>query len=320
MPKVAIIGTRYRDFSVEEEILRHLDAEIVAGPGGDPDEIVSLAGDADVILAGSAPRFTAEVLDRLDSAGIVRYGVGTESVDLEAASRNGIWVARVAEYGTDAVALHSLTLGLAAVRRLPEADRSLRAGTWNFADLRPLQLPSALTVGVLGYGRIGRATAKLFAATGFKVLAFDPLGPALDPGVESASFDEILSGADLISLHLPGNPDGSPVIGTEQIGSLKSDSVIVNTARGSLIDLDALAAGLAENRPRIAALDVFPKEPVDLAPLEAVIDRVILSPHMAWYTEQSELALRQGAAERAASLIRGERPDDVVAEPNGAGA
>jgi len=320
LPQVAIIGTRYRDFSIEEEILRPLDVEIVAGKGGDPDEIVSLAGGADVILAGSAPRFTEDMISRLECAGIVRYGVGTESVDLEAASANGIWVARVAEYGTDAVALHSLTLGLAAIRRLPEADRSLRAGTWNFADLRPLQLPSALTVGVLGYGRIGRATAKLFVAIGFEVLAFDPLDPTLDPGVKAATFDEIIAGSDVISLHLPGNPDGSPVIGAEQIGALKRDSVIINTARGSLIDLNDLAAGMAENRPRIAALDVFPKEPVDLAPLQEVLDRVILSPHMAWYTEQSELALRRGAAERAASIIRGERPDDVVAEPKGARA
>ncbi|MDH3517502.1 MAG: C-terminal binding protein [Acidimicrobiia bacterium] len=302
--RVAILGTRYPDFTVEEEILSPLGAEIVAGSGDSDEEIVATAGDAMVILAGSRPRFTSSVLGRLSCRAIVRYGVGIDSVDLAAARRCGIAVARVPDYGTEAVAVHAVALALASLRRIPAADRSLWSGAWGFDDLRPLHLPSALTAGVVGYGRIGRAVGSMLRAIGFDVLAHDPLIAADEIGL--VSLDELLARSDLVTLHAPGARDGSPLIDGDAIGRFRPGSVLVNTARGSLVDLDALIAGIREDRPAVAALDVFPEEPPDLDRLRSVSDRIILTPHMAWYTEESELDLRRKAAGEAARALRGE--------------
>src|SRR4051794_6836694 len=173
-PVVAILGTRYEDFGIEEEALATTGATLRTGTGADADAIVDVAADADVILAGSRPRFDAVTLERLRCRAIVRYGVGVDTVDLAAARARGVWVANVADYGTDAVATHALTMALAGVRRLVEADAAMRAGRWGFTDLRPLRLPSSLTAGVVGYGRIGRRTAELLAGVGFTVVAHDP--------------------------------------------------------------------------------------------------------------------------------------------------
>lgn len=315
MTTVAILGTRYPDFSVEEEILAPLGATIVAGAGATSDEIVELAGDAAVILAGSGPRFDAATIGRLSCLGIVRNGVGVETVDLDAARAAGMWVARVADYGTEAVAFHAVTLALAGLRRLLEADRRVRAGGWGFAELRPLHLPSALTAGVVGFGRIGRRAAELLAGLGFQVVASDPFTTVDAPGVRDVSFADLLATADVVSLHAPAPEDGSFLVGAAELASMRPGSVLVNTSRGALIDQSALVAALAEGRPGTAALDVFAREPVDASVFADVSKHVVLTPHMAWYTEESERDLRVKAAHEARRLLAGERPRDVVVEP-----
>lgn len=177
---MAILGTRYPDFSIEEAILASLNADIVAGAGASEEEIIETAGPADVILAGSPPRFTARVLERLSCRAIVRYGVGVDSVDLRAADRLGIAVARVPDYGTEAVAVHTVALALAALRRIPHADRHVKSGEWGFGGLRPIHLPSVLTAGVIGYGRIGRTVGRMLKAIGFELLVHDPFIPPHD--------------------------------------------------------------------------------------------------------------------------------------------
>ncbi|MHB8469790.1 MAG: C-terminal binding protein [Gaiellaceae bacterium] len=318
MKTVAILGTRYADFSVEEEILGPLGVRIVAAPGASSDEIAAAAGGADVIIAGSSPLFDAATIARLRCRGIVRSGVGVETVDLEAARAAGVWVARVADYGTEAVAFHTVTLALAGVRRLLEADRRVRAGGWGVAELRPLHLPSALAAGVVGFGRIGRRVAELLHGLGFGVTAHDPVAPIDAPGIGAATLAEVLATADLVTLHAPPPGDGSFLIGAAELASMRPGSVLVNTSRGSLVDELALVAALAQGRPATAALDVYAREPVDAGSFAEVAEHVILTPHMAWYTEESERDLRVQAAQEARRLLVGERPRDVVVEPRAA--
>jgi D-3-phosphoglycerate dehydrogenase len=317
MSRVAIVGTRYRDLAVESEILTPLGAEIVSGWGGDRAELVEIAGDADVIMAGSAPRFDAETIAALKCRGIVRYGVGVDKVDLEAAAAAGIWVARVVDYGTEAVALHAVTAALAGSRRLLEADRDVRAGGWSFAELRPLRLPASQVAGVVGHGRIGHRAAELFAALGYTVLAFDDISPPrlTDAAEAVGSLEELLERSDVVSLHCPPPLEGGALLGAAQLALMREGSTLVNTARGALVDLPALAAAMSVRRPLVAALDVFPTEPPDLDVLTPVIDRVVLTPHMAWYTEETELTLRRSASREAARILGGERPLDAVAIP-----
>ena len=316
--QVAILGTRYQDFSIEQDVLSSLDVELVEGVGADADDIVAVAAGAEVVLAGSRPRFDAGVLEQLQCRGIVRYGIGTDTIDLEAARRRGIAVARVSDYGTEAVAFHAVSMAMSAVRRLPEADRLLRAGGWGVAELRPLHLPSTLTAGVVGYGRIGRQASKYLLGLGMTVLSFDEYVevPDDDP-VTSVSFEQLLERSDVVTLHAPGDPSGRPLLGSAELARMKPGSVLVNTARGSLIDVDALVSGLQAGRPGFAALDVFAEEPADPVVFESVADQVLLTPHMAWYTEESEADMRRKAAAEAARLLRGEPLVDPVVEPGG---
>jgi D-3-phosphoglycerate dehydrogenase / 2-oxoglutarate reductase len=318
MHTVAILGTRYRDFALEEaELGPHV--RLVAGAGATSDGIAEVAGDADVILAGSGPRFDAATLGRLRCRGIVRSGVGVETIDLDAARAAGMWVARVADYGTEAVALHTVTLALAGVRRLLQADRRTRAGEWGFGELRPLHLPSALLAGVVGFGRIGRRVAGLLAGLGFSVIAYDPFSPIEPSGVKkAASLEELLLVSDVVTLHAPPPADGSYLLGAPELASMREGAVLVNTARGSLVDPAALVEALAQGRPGTAALDVFHREPADPSAYAAVAERMILTPHMAWYTEESECDLRVKAAQEARRLLAGERPRDVVVDPGDA--
>ena len=309
-----MLGTRYPDLSIEEGILEPLGAQIVAGDGSSSDAIVEQAADAEVVLAGSTPRFDAPTLERLRARGIVRYGVGTESIDLPAASERGMWVAYVPDYGTEAVAVHALALALAGVRRLIAADRNVRAGNWGFADIRPLHLPSAMTAAVVGLGRIGRKVAELFGAVGFSVRGHDPFVHEFPNSIKAVSLGEALA-CDVVSLHVPGSSDGTPLIGAAELASMSSGSVLVNTSRGSLIDQNALIEGLRAGAPAVAALDVFASEPPDPQAFAGVEYRMIFSPHMAWYSEESEIDLRTKAAHEAARLLRGETPANPVAWP-----
>lgn len=312
---VAILGTRYRDFSIEEQVLGPLGVSLVSGDGGTADSIVEQAAGAAVILAGSRPRFDAGVLERLSCRGIVRYGVGTDSIDLHAARKQGIAVARVSDYGTAAVAFHAVSMALAQLRRLLEADRAIRSGSWGFADLRPMHEPSRLTAGVVGYGRIGRQVATHLRCLGMRILAHDPYVEVPDSqDVQRMDLVELLRRSDVVLLHAPGNPDGSPLLDSATLPHMRPGSVLVNTARGSLVDLPALLRGIQQDRPGRAALDVYPNEPVDVSVFGDLAERILLTPHMAWYTEESETDLRQKAAAEAARMIRGEPLADAVGE------
>lgn len=317
-PTVAILGTRYEDFHIEEEALRPLGVSLTSGEGGSPAAIWEAASTASVILAGSRPRFTGDVLDGLSCRGIVRYGVGTDSIDLDAARRRGISVARVSDYGTEAVAFHAVSMALAQLRRLTEADRAIRAGRWGFADLRPMHEPSGLTAGIVGYGRIGRRAGTYLRGLGMRVCAYDAFVdiPNSDP-VRAADLIELLRGSDVVLLHAPGDAGGKPLLDAVMLEHMRPGSVLVNTARGSLIDLPALVEALRRGRPGRAALDVYPDEPPDLSVLGDVADRILMTPHMAWYTEESETDMRRKAAAEAARMLRDEPLADPVVEVGG---
>lgn len=315
-PRVAILGTRYPDFSIEERVLAPFGPLITADPGGTSEAILAAASGADVVLAGSAPKFTADVIAEMRCRGIVRYGVGTDSIDLDAAREHGVAVARVSDYGTEAVAFHAVTTACALVRRLPEADRSLREGGWGFAALRPLHLPSSLTAGVVGFGRIGQQSASYLRGLGFGVCAHDEYAEVPErTGVRSVDLPTLIDISDVVLLHAPGNADGSPLLDAALLSRMRPGSILVNTARGSLVDLAALVGCLRAGRPAHAALDVFPDEPVEVSAFRGVENRVLLTPHMAWYTEESETDMRRKAAQEAARLLSGEPLRDPVVLP-----
>jgi D-3-phosphoglycerate dehydrogenase len=175
--------------------------------------------------------------------------------------------------------------------------------------------PARLTAGVVGYGRIGRRVASHLRGFGMQVSAYDAFAtvPPSD-GVRELGLVELLGGSDVVLVHAPGRADDRPLLDAAALARMRPGSVLVNTARGSLVDLPALVDGLRRGRPARAALDVYPAEPPDLAAFADVADRILLTPHMAWYTEESEADLRRKAAAEAARMLRGELLTDPVVE------
>ena len=316
---MAILGTRFPDFDVERAVLG--DVELASGPGRTREEVIEVAAGADVVLAGASPRFDAQTLEAIGCRAIVRLGVGLDRIDLDSARSLGMWVVNVPDYGTEAVALHAVTLTLACLRRLTTADRLLRQGEWGVGDLRPLYLPSSLVVGILGFGRIGRRVAAMLVGVGFgRFLVSDPLAEPSDLSTTLGDVParlvgpgELLAGSDVVTLHAP--PSHGHMLGADEFQTMKEGSILVNTARGALVDTIALIASLREGRPGLAALDVFEQEPPDVAVFEPVSDRVILTPHMSWYAEESELALRRQAAAEANRILTSQAPLHAVVTP-----
>ena len=307
--RIAVIGARWPDISIECAVLGRTPDEVARDPGTTRAGIVTAGTGADVILAGPRPQFDADTLEQLRCRGIVRYGVGYDNVDIAAANRLGIVVAVVPDYDTDAVALHTIALVLSGLRRIGTADQQVKSGDWDVRAFAPLHVPAVLTAGVVGFGRIGRRTAAHLHALGFeRVIGHDPFAPIGDAIVHNGSLEDVLAESDVVSLHAPGRPDGTPLIRARELDLMKPGSILVNTARGSLIDTDALVSALGRGRPALAALDVFDPEPPDPGRFTPVLDRVIMTPHMAWYSEESEHDLRVKAATEAKRILDGLAP------------
>lgn len=306
---VAVVGTRYRDLMIEEGVLSHFHPRWRSGWGGNEHELVELCRDATVVLAGAAPRFTGRVLEQLGSCrAIVRYGVGVDSVDLEAARTRAIRVANVPDYCAEEVSDQALALALALVRKLKAGDGLVREGQWAMTTLRPMYSFRDLTFGVLGLGRIGRTLARKARGVGFTVLGHDPAVSADQArrwGVQRVEQGELLSRSDVLSLHVPLLPTTRHFVDAERIQRMKPGAILINTARGGLVDEPALAAALQSGRLSGAGLDVLEEEPPSPEHPLLQAPNLLLSPHSGWYSESSETRLRQLASAEAARVLSG---------------
>lgn len=317
---VAVAGARFEPLDIEEQVLAPVGAVLRRTRGASEEELAAGCRGARAVLAGAQPRFTRAVLERMHGVeAIVRYGVGVDSIDLEAAAENGVLVCNVPDFGTEEVAVHAVALALALVRRLHEAAADTRAGGWDLGRLRPMHSLEHLVAGVVGLGRIGRATARRLAALGFRVHGYDPfIAPdalAGEPIVVCASLDQLLAESDLVTLHLPATAGSRGLLDRERLRAMKRGVYIVNTARGELIDEAALAAALDEGQVAGAALDVLAQEPPPPDHLLLAHPRVIVTPHAAWFTVEAERRLRRLASEEVLRLLQGQPPRNPVNRP-----
>lgn len=313
--KVVVTDTQYETQEPEQESLRGL-AELVVFrrfPGSA--ELVEAARDADAVLCQEA-RLGAEVIDHLQRCRvIIRYGVGYDNIDVEAASRKGIVVCNVPDYGTQEVADHTVMLALALIRKLPRSMEYLRSGGWSYVPLRPIPRVSSLTVGIYGLGRIGRAAALRYRAFGCPLLAYDPYlseSAAAEVGVERVDEETLLARSDLLSLHVPLTTQTRHALNRDTFAQMKPGALLVNTARGAVVDTDALTEALDSGRIGGAALDVLETEPVPTDHPLWTRPNVILTGHLAWYSEASLAQLQRSAAEECARVLRGEPPWNPV--------
>jgi D-3-phosphoglycerate dehydrogenase len=260
---------------------------------------------------------TAEALDALPRCRlVVRYGVGVDNVDVEAAAARGVWVANVPDYGRDEVADHTLALALAVLRGVVALDRSVREGTWDLEAARPLRRLSTLTYGVVGCGAIGTAVAGRAAGLGMRVLGYDVPQVRSAPPIERVPLEALLSSSDVVSLHAALTPDTHHLIGAAALGRMRPSAFLVNTARGGLVDAAALLAALDAGELAGAALDVLEGEPPDeLGWRLARHPKVVMTPHAAWYSEEAFHTLKTEVAREALRVLEGGRPRSPVNAP-----
>jgi D-3-phosphoglycerate dehydrogenase len=308
--KVVVSDQVFPSVEVERGLLAAIDAELTVASGS-IEEVLATAEDADAILNTYLP-WDATSIGRLRNCRIIaRYGIGIDNVDLAAASGRGIVVTNVPDYSVEEVATHALALILASVRRLSFADESLRDGGWSIDRFRPIRRLSTLTVGLVGFGRIGRRIAAPLEALGATIVTYDPY---LTPTAEIqplSSLDELLSTSDVVSLHLPLTPETRGLIDEEAIGKMKPDAILINTSRGPLVQLDAVTSALREGRLGGAGLDVFDTEPLDPSRIEDV-PNLIVTPHMAYYSEEALAESQRKAATQVIKVLTGEKPDYQV--------
>lgn len=295
------------DASVETGILA--DADVTIHDCRTPREIIAAAQDADVILF-KACRLDREVLKHCKHLkGIVRYGIGLDKVDLDAAGEFGIPVCNVPDASTAEVATHNLTLALACLRALPALHKQSTTGDWRLPEGLTLHAPKTLMFATLGFGRIARETLLRAKGFGFHLAAHDPFVPAdvmEAEGVAAMSADALFEQADVLVLQCPLTETTRHIINRRTLGLMKPRAVLINTARGELVDTDALANALAEDRLLGVGLDVTEPEPLPAGHPLYTFERVIITPHAGWYTEEARLKVRRSVAEEALRLLRGE--------------
>ncbi len=311
---VVVTDTVFPSLDPERRVLADL-AEVVLAPASDEATLRQVAADADAVLNCYAP-LSADLIRSLRRCRIIaRYGIGVDTVDLPAATAAGILVTNVPDYCIDEVSDHALALILALSRGLARARPATRAGTWDLASVRPLHRLRGQTLALLGFGRIARALAAKAAPLGVRILAYDPyLAPEAirAGGAEPADLATALREADVVSVHVPLSAETRHLIGTAALEQMKPTAFLVNTARGGLVDTQALTAALQAGRLAGAALDVLESEPppADLPLLR--LPNVILTPHAAFYSEESLVELQTRAAEEVARVLRGEPPRSLV--------
>ncbi|SDR85515.1 C-terminal binding protein [Opitutus sp. GAS368] len=299
----------------EESVLAAAGSALTAAQCKTPEEVVVAAREADALLVQWAP-INATVIAALTRCKvIVRYGIGYDNVDLAAAKARGIPVCNVPDYGVNEVAEHAVSLALALARQLPQTDARLRTGTWKITPDRPMPALGASVFATAGFGRIARHAHAIMRGFGGRRIAYDPFVPAetmARDGVEKIGLEALFTEADLLSLHLPLTAETRHFVSAARFAIMKRTAVVVNTARGPLIDTAALAAALTAGTIAGAGLDVFETEPLPADhPLRAA-PNALLTSHVAWYSESSIPRLQRLAAKEAARGLRGERLKNQV--------
>ncbi len=296
---VVLTDQVFPDVALERRILAGIGADLVVA--GDRDEALALARDADALLNTYLP-LDAGALGGMDRCRVIaRYGIGTDNIDLDAARQQGIAVTNVPDYCVEEVAVHAVAMALALQRRLPQGQVSLLDGGWGVDALRPIHRLSAQVAGVVGLGRIGRQVAGHLAALGMTVLGHDPYVADLD-GVQLVGLEELLSTADVVTLHSPLTPTTRGMVAGPQLKAMKPTAVLVNVSRGPLVVLEDLVAALHDGVIAGAGLDVFDHEPPDPERLRDV-PNLLATPHSAFYSEEAlEESQRKAVGEVVAAL------------------
>lgn len=310
-PLIAVTDSVFPSLDPAMAALKRIDPELRMAKSSSPDDILAVAREADGVLVTYA-KLSGDLLRQLKRCKVIgRFGLGVDNIDIPVATECGITVTYVPDYCMHEVSDHAMALLLALARKIPFSDRLVQAGRWEMPAVVPIRRLAGRTLGLVGFGNIPRALAPKAKAFGLRVVTHDPyvsrevLAAA---GVEGLSFDELLATSDYVSIHAPLLPATRGLFNAQVFAKMKKGALLVNTARGPLIDEAALVAALDAGQVGGAALDVVTTEPLaNDSPLKGR-ENVILTPHTGFYSVEALEELQTKCASDVARVLSGEKP------------
>lgn len=318
MATIVAVDTDFEDDLIEKRMVKAAGFDFAATKGRsavDVMESIRSTGAQGAIT--SYALFPREVFEACPGLKVVsRTGVGYDEIDVEAATEHGVAVCNVPGYGTEVVSDHAITLALSVLRRINELDAGMRRGVWDYALTRPLGQCRGRTFGIVGMGEIGRAAARKAAGLGFDVVCWSHSlkpGRRTPEGYPVLPLEDLLRRADVVSIHTALVPETHHLIDADRLALMKDDAVLVNTSRGAVVDTVALAEALGRGKLWGAGLDVFEEEqPFDFGHPIMSAPHTVLTPHAAYWSEESGRELRQRAAQAAIDALQGRIPVDCL--------
>ena len=311
MSRLKVVVTDYEYQSLERE------RQIINGIGADfcdtfqcrtEDQVIEAAGDADAIIVQYAP-ITRRVIENLKNCKVIAtYGIGTDKIDVRAATECGICVANVPDYGIEEVSDHTILLLLAVARKLTFLNQAVKSGVWDYKLAKPIYRIRGKELGVIGFGKIPRLVARKAHGFGLNISSYDPFvtEEVCDAeGCRKVEFDDLIQRCDFISIHVPLTSETRHMFNAEVFKKMKKTAYLISVGRGPVVDEVALIEALQKGEIAGAALDVTEKEPIAADNPLLRMDNVIITPHAAWYSEEAAAALQRGAAEQVAQVLQG---------------
>lgn len=310
-PLVVVTDSVFPNLEPAKRALSELRAQVRLAEAATPEAILAAAREADGLLVTYA-HIPAEVIQQLVRCKVIaRFGIGVDNVDVDAATRANIVVTNVPDYCVDEVSDHALALLLSLVRKIPLANKRAHDGKWEMPAVVPIRRLHGSILGLIGFGKIPQALTTKAQALGLQVQTYDPYitqETTARFGVKRVSLAELLQTCDYVSVHAPLTPETNRMFNAETFRQMKRGALLINTARGPLVDEQALVEALESGQLGGAALDVLPQEPP--APDSRLLgrDNVILTPHIAFYSEESLVELQTKAAQQVALVLSGKAP------------
>ncbi len=312
--KVAITDAEYPSFDIEKKVLSKLNVDLVKLQCKTEEELISNCKDADALL-NQYGKITQNVIEKLNHVKIIsRYGIGVDNIDLDAATKKGIFVTNVV-YNICDVADHTIALMLALTRKLFFVDKSIKKLEWDWKKFHPIPRIRGKTVGIIGLGRVGRQVARRLMGFDVNLLAFDPYIP-IDVfktyNAKRVDYTTLLEQSDIVTIHVPLNKETRNMISTNEFKAMKTKAILINAARGGIVDEKALLKALEKKEIAGAGLDVLEYEPITKENPLLRHENVIITPHMGWYSEDTVDEVQRIAAEQVLQCLQGKIPTNLV--------
>ena len=306
--RVIITDCDHDNIDIEKKVFADAGMSVELRQAVTEDEVIAQCQDAEIFIVQYA-KITEKVMNNCPCLKyVVRYGVGVDTIDIPAATRHGIQVGNVPDYGMNEVADHAIALAMSMIRKTIEMNAFTKNQKWDYTRAIPIHRFSEMTVGVIGLGRIGRNFAQKMHALGFKVIGTDPYfkaTPETDAYVKPVSMEDVITQSDVISLHCPADGNMN-LFCAETFKKMKNTAILINVARGGIINEQDLDQALTDGEIGGAALDCMLGEPVSKDSPLFRHENLVVTPHMAWYSQEAAQELKRKVAEESVRFARGE--------------